>query len=379
MKMPELKTKPKAWLAPVLSTIGESRGVQILSGLLVLQLIAAAGLLWRSNSEGDFSSATQLIAFDSSAVTEIVIAEQEDSVTLTRTDDQWQMDDEYQTLAAADKIDEVLSTLSDLKPGLPVANTAGSHAQLEVADDAYQRRLTVKAGDDTVADLYLGTSPGFRKSHARQIDQNEVYAVRLNTFDVPADHDDWLDGNLLRFSDVTSIEADGIKLARADDQWSIEAPSDRAESHEVGTTEIESVLSQLSSLRVTGFTEALQAEEPVKQTESDSANTATSTAASAGSDDSTEAGEAEEAPEPLLVHELKIAQGGEPVTLTIGRKGGDATVTRSDVQGVFALPIASFDALTPEALQSVIVEKSADEPGSEPTEDTDGSSETPSG
>jgi hypothetical protein len=79
------------------------------------------------------------------------------------------------------------------------------------------------------------------------------------------------------------------------------------------------------------------------------------------------------------MHELKIAQGDAPVTLTISRKGSDATVTRSDVQGIFALPIASFDALTPEALQTVIVEKSAEEPGSEPTGETDAAAETPSG
>lgn len=343
MKMPEAIKNRGNSLATLKATFSQSRGIQVLSGVLVLQLALAGGLLWRSGSDGDFATTEQWVAFDPASVEEIQIGDGEDSVLLTRADGQWRMDDEHQSQAATDKVDELLSSLSELKSGLPVASTPGSHAQLEVDEDEFQRRLTIKTADATVADLFLGTSPGFRKSHARSVDQDEVYAVRLNTFDVPADKDDWLDRNLLQFGDISSIESDGMKLALGDDQWSIVEPKAQSVSHEVDTTQMDSVISQLQSLRVLGFAEPLQADDlPLADASEESAD-----------------GESTET-EPLLVHEVIVVQDEEPITLSISKKGSEATIERSDVPGVYGLSVASFDAFTPESLKQLIVEKTAE-------------------
>ncbi len=340
-KLPLLKSVPTAWWAPVKTTFSESSGVQILSGVLVLQLAVAGGLLWKSNSAADFTPAVQLVSVDPSTVDQIIIEDGEGRVTLTNVDEQWRLDDEHKTLADAMKINELLSDLTELKPGLPVASTTGSHPQLEVAEDSFQRRLTLNAGDELVADLYMGTSPGFRKSHIRQADQNQVYAAGLNTFDVPADQDGWLDKELLAFDNVNGVQSESVELAFADDQWSIIQPENQTDTHEVDQDGLASIVSRLNSLRVNGFAVPLESDEPAD--------------AVAASDESVQS-EVEE----LMTHSITVVQNDTPITLVLSKKGSKATIERSDINGLFALPIATYEDLTADAIQQLIVEKSAE-------------------
>ena len=334
---------PKGWLSPVKSTFTESRGVQILSGVLLAQLAVAGGLLWHSSSESDFAPATQLISIDPATIDEIIIDDGSKRVSLTSVDDGWRLDDEHQTIADNDKVTQLLSDIVNLKPGLPVANTTGSHQQLEVAEDDFQRRVILNADDKAVADLYMGTSPGFRKSHIRRVDQDQVYAARLNTFDIPADQNDWLDKNLLAFDSVDGIQSGSIELAAVDDQWSIVSEPQQADTHEVDHAGMMSLVSQLETLQVTGFARPLEAE-----TLSDE---------SVSVEDS-ENPEAQQ--DQLMTHTLDIVQKDSTVTLSLSRKGNEATIERSDISGVFALPVSTYEALKADAIEQLIVEKTAD-------------------
>lgn len=352
MKLSNTTDTLKKRVAPLGETFGESRGVQLLAGALTLQLVLAAGLMWRSNAEGDFVPTAQLAVFDPATVDEIVIDDSEGSITLTRNNDQWQMDDEQTTQASAEKIESLLASVSDLQPGLPVANTSSSHDQLEVAKDNFQRKLILKAGSDVVADLYLGTSPGFRKSHARTADEDSVYSVKLNTFDIPADKGGWLDNDLLAFTDVKSIQSSDMELALKGDNWSIIKPQDKLVTHEVDNAELSTVVDALKTLRVTGFAEPIEPDE-------ESAEVAVDIDL-----------EAVDASEPLISHEITVVQADSPVTLKLVRKDSTATIERSDVNGLFALPVSTFDALADETLQNVLVEKDADTP--EPVDQPNG-------
>lgn len=326
---------------PLRTTFSESKGVQILSGVLVLQLAVAAGLFWKSSLQADFEPATQLVDVDPSTVDEIIIDDGEGRISLTSVDDQWHMDDQHETLASADRISLLVSTIAELNPGLPVANTAGSHQQLEVGEDDFQRHVTLKAKGEAVADLYIGTSPGYRKSHVRRVDQDQVYAVEMNTFDVPASHDDWLDRNLLAFDSVNGVKTEAVEVAFADEQWAIVKPEDKAETHEVDRNGIASLVSRLASLRVDGFATPLGTDEPAD--------------AITASDESDEA-EVEE----LLTHSITIVNNDTPVTLLLSREGSDATIERSDVKGLFALPISTYEGLTNEVIQQLLVERGAE-------------------
>lgn len=328
----------KSLFTPFKAVFFESRGLQFLTGLLALQLLVSGGLLWRSSVAPEFTPSGQLIAFDPDSINEITIDDGDASVTVSMQDNQWVLDDEHATVAASDKVESLIASVSDLSAGLPVANTTASHPQLKVADDDYERRLVFKAGSDTVADFYVGTSPGFRKAHARLVEQDSVYSVRLNTFDVPTEKGDWLDGTLLSFTDVSGIASGDVEIVQADDQWTIVEPQAQLVSHEVDSEKAESLVGALQSMRVTDFAEPLVAEE--------------------GSD------------EELLTQVLTIVgdDADTPVTLQLSKLGNAATATRSDIEGVFSTSVATFDALDADALQQLIVETTSE---GDPDDDTD--------
>lgn len=341
--LPSSNSTASVWLESLRNTFIASKGVQILSAVLALQLTIALGLLLKSNSQADFAAAVQLVSVDPATVDEIVIDDGDGGVVLTNFDDQWRMNDEHRTLAESNKIKQLISDLTDINPGLPVASTTASHQQLEVSETDFQRSIRLKKGDETVAHLYMGTSPGFRKSHIRHADQDQVYAAKLSTFTVPALKDDWLDKTLLAFENVGGIQSDALELAFANEQWTIVNPQDKAATHELDEAGIASLESLLKSLRVNGFAVPLEADKPVE-----------SLSASEDADQP----EAEE----ILSHSLIVVQNDTPVTLLLKRKGSNATVERSDINGVFTLPIATYDELSAEMFQQLLVEKSGDIP-----------------
>ena len=200
----------------------ESRGAQLLTGVLVAQLLVAGALLWQTNDESDFASSNQIVSLDAKTVDELLIDGVEsdgESVTLRRTSDGWEMTGAPTYPADALKVDAIIDTLTSLSPGLPVATTESAQEQLEVADTVFQRRLRLKQGDQQVADLYLGSSPGFRKAHLRKAGEQAIYAARVNVFDLPLSSDDWLDKQLLAYDTVDSLRGPGIELMREDDTW----------------------------------------------------------------------------------------------------------------------------------------------------------------
>lgn len=341
----------KTGFASLRSTFGESKGVQILSGVLVLQLAVAVTLWWRSSSQADYAPVAHLVSADLSVVNEIVVDDGGSSVTLAKIDEQWRMNDEHKTLASADRINQLLSDIAELIPGLPVASTSGSHQQLEVSETDYQRRVTLNSSDGAIADFYMGTSPGFRKSHLRRVDQDQVYAARLSTFDVPASQEDWLDNDLLAFESVEGVRTDSVSLELADEQWVLVKPEGRLETHEVDQVGMGSLVSQLNSLRVSGFSTALENEASNASLDSNEPEVSEQR-------DQTEGAEADK----LVTHSITVVQNDTPVVVLLSRSGNNATIERSDISGLFSLPVAVYENMTAETIDQLVIEKSNDVP-----------------
>ena len=80
--------QPQLWLTQAKEVLIDSKSVQVLSGVLVLQLAVAGGLLWKSDSQAKFATASQLVSIDPSSVSEITINDGSESISLTLADDQ---------------------------------------------------------------------------------------------------------------------------------------------------------------------------------------------------------------------------------------------------------------------------------------------------
>lgn len=222
---------------------------------LVIQL-AIIGLLWAARA-GGVAEPAPFLSFDAEAVDSLTLANDEGAVTLTKIDDSWQLPDGIP--ADADKISEVVEKLAKARGGWPVATQASSAERFEVTEDSHQRHLTLAAGDDTVAELYLGTSPGYRKTHARLVDEDDVYAINFSNYEASVNAEDWLDKTLMRASvPVTSLELlDAFALSKDDEGNWISAAGATLDQGKV-----ETLVGRFTGLSVLGVSEVALPEQP---------------------------------------------------------------------------------------------------------------------
>ena len=200
--------------------------IGLLGGLLAAQALIVAALLL-SSGMGTGEAAEGLLPFDPAEATSFGIATEDEEVALSRAEDGWQLDG---GLPADDgKVGEVLEKLAKVKAGWPVATSAATAERFEVTEDNFQRRLVIESKAGEAATLYLGSSPGYRRVHARAEDADEVYSIDFANYEAPTDASQWLDKTLLRpQGDLVAV--------RRDDGWSLERSDGEGEWQVDGAT-----------------------------------------------------------------------------------------------------------------------------------------------
>lgn len=220
-----------------------------LAGLLVVQLVIIGIVLL---NQGGFREAMQdpLLGFDPVDVDHILIVEgladgDGSSLRLSKQDDRWLLPRDLPADQA--RVTDLLAKLADLRAPWPVATSASARERFEVAETNRQRHVHLQAAGVTVAELYLGTSPGFRRLHVRVPAANEIFDVDLAHFQLPTAVDDWLDRGLLqaRGELVALARDDHWRLARSDAGWMLDDGA--ADSNQA-----EQMAARLANLRVLG-------------------------------------------------------------------------------------------------------------------------------
>ena len=194
--------------------------ITLLAILLVLQMMLIFALvLDTSSSEQD---SQRWLEFVAESVDKVRMNDADNEVELHRIDGVWQVG---ALKADAGKLMELLQKLQDIQAPWPVAASTSSRERFEVAADKYQRRVQLLAGDSVILELYLGTSPGFQRVHARKSDQDEIYSVELSNYELPVETSGWMDTALLStaepLDEVTVTLADGTshRLRRDAEGW----------------------------------------------------------------------------------------------------------------------------------------------------------------
>lgn len=167
---------------------------------------------------------------------------------LEKSENGWIMPNTFSVQAASEQVDKLLEKLATVKQGLVVATTGGAPKRFKTADDAFERHLVIKAGNDTVGDFYLGSSAGFRHSHVRKANQSEVATLPLSNFEVDINPDNWLDRDLAKLAkdDVRALRLSNVYLTRTETGWS----ADTISSAQLNEEEIENLLAKVTSLAV---------------------------------------------------------------------------------------------------------------------------------
>ena len=212
--------------------------ITILAVVAVAQVALAVWVFSGKTSLNDQAADSSLLAFEKTQVDQLVITDGDEPVELSKKDGKW--------LTAGDfpieegKVDTMLTKLSDLKFGLPVATSETALSRFKVAEKDFERHIQLKKSGDTVAEIYVGSGAGARKSHVRNGSQNAVYTAAIGSYDIPASLDDWQDKGLLLLNtdDVKKLELAGMTLekVKADDSDDDKAMEWKATNLDAGKT-----------------------------------------------------------------------------------------------------------------------------------------------
>ena len=219
---------------------------KLLALVLAVQLLLVVVVFWPQNNESEDTANSALLTLDADTVNRLAISDADSTVILSRQGDSWRLPEYHGLPVDMEKLSTALNVLPGLPRGWPVANSSSARARFEVAADEFQRRVDYMLNEQSTVSLLVGTSPGFRKVHIRIADADPIYAVKFNSFDLPAQAAEWLDKTLLHVTDVQAVKGLDYNIRRGDDGWQ----SDGEVSPDAA--EVEKLVNGLSSLRVTG-------------------------------------------------------------------------------------------------------------------------------
>ncbi len=202
--------------------------IPLLTGLLVAQLVILALLTLGGDEEG---AAVNLLSFDPVQVTALEIEDVDGNlVNLARVDGEWRLGE---LPADQDKINEVIESLAGGAANWPVATSENSQVRFEVAEDAFQRRIQFDGETGELATLYLGSSPGFRRIHARASGEQAIFSIDFGVHQLPVEASDWLDKQLFQVETISSLTFPEGAVLTGDDEagWTLDGqPADPEEA-----------------------------------------------------------------------------------------------------------------------------------------------------
>jgi hypothetical protein len=237
-----------------------------LTGLLAVQVVLAGALIWHNQHSLPQATNEPLLSFEKATVDALVITDAEQTLRLEKDGDDWRLPELHQLPVVENKATELLEKLQSVNVRWPVATTSTSHERFEVAEEKFQRRIQLFAGEEKVGEVFLGTSPGFRKVHVRRTHENEIYTVDLNTYDIPVAQSDWLDKSLLGISDLQQIKGPDYELKKSDNQWAFANPASQDHDEEVlkvDNQKAQELANALSNLRIVDVADKMPDGEPV--------------------------------------------------------------------------------------------------------------------
>lgn len=165
---------------------------QILSGILVLQVLLAAFIFWPSTTSNAAVGAliTDVKAAD---VTDIKIQDDKKTVHLAKANGKWVLPDNGDFAVNEIQVSDFISKVLKIDTSRLVANTAASHTRLKVDDKDFVRRIDLTGGDGKTQSILIGTSPNVRATNVRSANKDAVYLTGdVTGTDINTDIASWI-------------------------------------------------------------------------------------------------------------------------------------------------------------------------------------------
>ena len=210
-----------------------SRSIKLLLLLLVLQAGFAVWVNLPVDNPGAFESEKPLLSVEMDSVDAVTIEQTTGApLRIARKDKRWVLPGKNDFPVAQEKFEEFAEKLVGARRFWPVGKTMVAARQFKVTEEQFERRVRFLRGEDVLGDVFLGSSPGFRKVHARLEGDPLTYAIDFNAFDAPAEADRWYDTEVLkaRSEDIARIDLEAYALKAAEGGFQVEGLRENEET-----------------------------------------------------------------------------------------------------------------------------------------------------
>ncbi len=221
--------------------------------LLIVQLGLVVGVYTQDQGFEPYAPNSKVVDFEPSAADTIYIAGEDGNLELKKLEDSWVLSIESKVPANNQQVETFLDTISGLKRTLAVATTENAAKRFKVSDNEYNYHLVIKDKEAELANLYFGTSPGFKQIHMRPAGTNEIIIGGLSSHELSPKVEQWIDKDLLKLAkdSIKKIEMNNYVFARNEDSiWEIEKADGEPD---LETEKIEDLLDKMINLSVSGF------------------------------------------------------------------------------------------------------------------------------
>ncbi len=203
-----------------------ARWIRILAIVLGLQVLLAGLLWWGARTPQEPGGEARFVDWSPEQVTALTIEgpEGRSSVTLERRGGDWVIARLDDLPAAGARIEDLLRRLHEARVGAAVGTTASALKRFRVADQAYERRLTLRGPGNATQVLYVGESAGPGRVYARVAGRDTAHELGVRRYEIGDTVADWADKSLLQV-DAGQIErvsiGEDVQLVHTDKGWGL--------------------------------------------------------------------------------------------------------------------------------------------------------------
>jgi hypothetical protein len=162
-------------------------------------------------------------------------AEDGPALTLERRGEGWVIARLDDLPAAGERIDELLRRLHEARVGPAVGTTASALERFRVADDAFERRLTLRDREGGEWVLYVGDSAGPGRVYARLGGRETAHELAIRRYEFGDAVRDWAAKDLLHVNgaEITRISIDeDLTLVRGEAGWTLAGEDAKVDQEE---------------------------------------------------------------------------------------------------------------------------------------------------
>ena len=190
---------------------------QLLLAFLIVQISVIGGIQLSGEKERVSKPSKVFVGIDFQKATKIEIkapfnesTQKDNEFILSKENDQWKLDDAEGYPADSSKLEQFLKQVNRIKSVQLVTSSANYYNKLKVADDNYERKITIWTGESSTT-FYLGTGNGPQRCHFRVEGSEDILLIEgLLPWDVYDVAGGWINPD---FFSVNKDDIWGIKVS----------------------------------------------------------------------------------------------------------------------------------------------------------------------